>query len=86
MSDMPLKIWAYAHDCDRGRIYTEDEPVRSGFLEAPEPYINAEQLAEKIRGMKEPSTAVRLGDYTKGYGDGFNAAIDAILEKIEPND
>lgn len=31
--------------------------------------------------MKEPPTAVRIAEYTQGYGDGFNRAIDYIKSK-----
>jgi hypothetical protein len=31
--------------------------------------------------MKEPATAVRIAEYTQGYGDGYNRAIDDIKSK-----
>jgi Zn ribbon nucleic-acid-binding protein len=31
--------------------------------------------------MKEPATAVRIAEYTQGYGDGYNRAIDDIKAK-----
>ena len=50
------------------------------ILEAARAYA---ELPEKLRGMKEPETAIRIEEYTKGYGDGYNKAIDNIIKEIE---
>jgi hypothetical protein len=35
----------------------------------------------ELEKLKEPVTAVRLTDYSKGYGDGWNRCIDHLAEQ-----
>lgn len=47
------------------------------------PDVDWDNVLCLIKSMKEPETAVRITDYTKGYGDGFNKAIDEAITKLE---
>lgn len=37
--------------------------------------------AVDVESLKEPPTAIRLTDYSKGYGDGWNKCIDYLTAR-----
>jgi Lar family restriction alleviation protein len=89
-----MSICVYQYNCDCGVVgppvekleyeYHEGEPekdaIKAWNTRATNPDTITISRAE-LEGMKESATAVRIEKYTAGFGDGFNAALDAIIKK-----
>lgn len=79
MTKMPMKIWVDCYPCGSQIADDDYQPVGT-------PYINAEQLAEKMRGMKESEDAM-LEETNDAHCYfrmcGFNAALDEVLKMLE---
>lgn len=79
MTEKELKSWIFAWTKD-----VNGTPLDSEINDLI--YMVDAHLAPKMKrvdldDMKEPVTAVRIAEYTQGYGDGYNRAIDDIKSK-----
>ena len=79
MTDKELKNWIFSWVKD-----VNSTPLDSEINDLI--YMVDAHLAPKMKrvdldDMKEPVTAVRIAEYTQGYGDGYNRAIDDIKSK-----
>lgn len=58
----------YAPECFYQQIKEKSETIKAAL----------EAKAVDVEELKEPTTAIRLTDYSKGYGDGWNRCIDHL--------
>jgi hypothetical protein len=78
MSDMPMKIWAHRRTPeDKGDLW-HDHDFWGGDV-----YINAEQLAEKIRGMRKSNKQFGTDLPENTVWGAHNAALDEVLKMLE---
>jgi len=76
MTKMPRDIWYYCFQNDPENCVTGT----TAFFDDAERYTNTDALIEMLRGMK-----IAESPYEPQYyiNEGHNAAIDAVIKKLE---